>query len=120
MPTFLVDHFDGCTPLQPCNSCQAANFLRSRLKPEDFNHLIEIAGGKSVLKQAPLDTLIKTLPGLSARSYNGLRNDNIQTIGELIVKTGMELLRIPNFGRRSLAEVESALMSVGHALKKKD
>ncbi len=42
---------------------------------------------------------------LSVRSYNCLKNANIQTIGELIQKTEAEMLKTKNFGRKSLNEI---------------
>jgi DNA-directed RNA polymerase subunit alpha len=39
---------------------------------------------------------------LSVRSYNCLKNANIQTIGELVQKTEPEMLKTKNFGRKSL------------------
>jgi len=39
---------------------------------------------------------------LSVRSYNCLKNANIQTIGELVQKTESEMLKTKNFGRKSL------------------
>ena len=53
---------------------------------------------------------------LSVRSWNALLNDNILTIGELAKKTVSELLRIPNFGRKSLNEVEEFLARHGRKL----
>ena len=42
---------------------------------------------------------------LSVRSANCLKNDNIVYIGDLIQKTEPEMLRTPNFGRKSLNEI---------------
>jgi DNA-directed RNA polymerase subunit alpha len=50
---------------------------------------------------------------LSVRSYNCLKNANIQTIGELITKTESEMLRTKNFGRKSLNEVKEILADMG-------
>jgi DNA-directed RNA polymerase subunit alpha len=46
---------------------------------------------------------------LSVRSYNCLKNANIQTIGDLIQKTEAEMLRTKNFGRKSLNEIKEIL-----------
>ena len=43
---------------------------------------------------------------LSVRSYNCLKNANIQTIGDLVQKTEAEMLRTKNFGRKSLNEIK--------------
>ena len=56
---------------------------------------------------------------LSVRSYNCLKNANIQTIGELVQKTEAEMLRTKNFGRKSLNEIKEILgehgACAGHA-----
>ncbi len=46
---------------------------------------------------------------LSVRSYNCLKNANIQTIGDLVQKTEGEMLRTKNFGRKSLNEIKEIL-----------
>jgi DNA-directed RNA polymerase subunit alpha len=46
---------------------------------------------------------------LSVRSYNCLKNANIQTISELVQKTDGEMLRTRNFGRKSLNEIKEIL-----------
>ena len=50
---------------------------------------------------------------LSVRSANCLRNDNIVYIGDLIQKSEAEMLRTPNFGRKSLNEIKEVLASMG-------
>jgi DNA-directed RNA polymerase subunit alpha len=46
---------------------------------------------------------------LSVRSANCLKNDNIIYIGDLVQKTEAEMLRTPNFGRKSLNEIKEVL-----------
>jgi len=53
---------------------------------------------------------------LSVRSYNCLKNANIQTIGELVQKTEAEMLRTKNFGRKSLNEIKEILANMGLSL----
>src|SRR5512133_102263 len=53
---------------------------------------------------------------LSVRSYNCLKNANIQTIGELVQKTEAEMLKTKNFGRKSLNEIKEILTSMGLSL----
>jgi DNA-directed RNA polymerase subunit alpha len=53
---------------------------------------------------------------LSVRSYNCLKNANIQTIGELVQKTEAEMLRTKNFGRKSLNEIKEILTTMGLSL----
>lgn len=50
---------------------------------------------------------------LSVRSANCLKNDNIVYIGDLIQKTEAEMLRTPNFGRKSLNEIKEILAQKG-------
>ena len=50
---------------------------------------------------------------LSVRSANCLKNDNIVYIGDLVQKTEAEMLRTPNFGRKSLNEIKEVLSIMG-------
>jgi DNA-directed RNA polymerase subunit alpha len=49
---------------------------------------------------------------LSVRSYNCLKNANIQTIGDLVVRTEADMLKTKNFGRKSLNEIREILSSM--------
>jgi DNA-directed RNA polymerase subunit alpha len=53
---------------------------------------------------------------LSVRSYNCLKNANIQTIGELVQKSESEMLKTKNFGRKSLNEIKEILATMGLSL----
>ncbi len=53
---------------------------------------------------------------LSVRSANCLKNDNIVYIGDLVQKTEQEMLRTPNFGRKSLNEIREVLSQMGLTL----
>jgi DNA-directed RNA polymerase subunit alpha len=50
---------------------------------------------------------------LSVRSANCLKNDNIVYIGDLIQRSEAEMLRTPNFGRKSLNEIKEVLSEIG-------
>ncbi len=50
---------------------------------------------------------------LSVRSYNCLKNANIETIAELVQKTDGEMLKTRNFGRKSLNEIKEILEDMG-------
>jgi len=50
---------------------------------------------------------------LSVRSANCLKNDNIIYIGDLVQKSEGEMLRTPNFGRKSLNEIKEVLATMG-------
>lgn len=59
--------------------------------------------------------LLKTIEELelSVRSYNCLKNENITYVGDLVVKTEVEMLKTANFGRKSLNELKDNLKSMG-------
>jgi DNA-directed RNA polymerase alpha subunit len=50
---------------------------------------------------------------LSVRTANCLKNDNIVFIGDLVQKSEAEMLRTPNFGRKSLNEIKEVLAKMG-------
>ena len=50
---------------------------------------------------------------LSVRSANCLKNDNIVYIGDLVQKSESDMLRTPNFGRKSLTEIKEVLATMG-------
>ena len=50
---------------------------------------------------------------LSVRSANCLKNDNIVYIGDLVQKSEGDMLRTPNFGRKSLNEIKEVLGTMG-------
>jgi DNA-directed RNA polymerase subunit alpha len=50
---------------------------------------------------------------LSVRSANCLKNDNIVYIGDLVQKSEADMLRTPNFGRKSLNEIKEVLSQMG-------
>lgn len=53
---------------------------------------------------------------LSVRSANCLKNDNIVYIGDLVQKSESDMLRTPNFGRKSLNEIKEVLTNMGLGL----
>ena len=65
------------------------------------------------------DVLIEELE-LGVRSYNCLKREGIQTVGDLVTKTEAELLNIPNFGKKSIDEVKEKLAERGLALRGED
>ena len=81
------------------------NFEEPKKAVEEKSHP-ELAFNAALLKK--VDEL-----ELSVRSANCLKNDNIVYIGDLIQKTEAEMLRTPNFGRKSLNEIKEVLSSMG-------
>jgi len=62
-----------------------------------------------------LDRSVEELE-LSVRSYNCLKNANITTIRELVLKSEQEMLKTKNFGRKSLNEIKEILSAMGLGL----
>jgi len=62
------------------------------------------------------EVLIEDLE-LGVRSYNCLKREGIQTVGDLVSKTEAELLNIPNFGKKSIDEVNDKLAARGLSLR---
>jgi DNA-directed RNA polymerase subunit alpha len=75
-------------------------------KEESEPSIPELAFNPALLKK--VDEL-----ELSVRSANCLKNDNIVYIGDLIQKSEGEMLRTPNFGRKSLNEIKEVLAQMG-------
>jgi DNA-directed RNA polymerase subunit alpha len=95
----LFVHFDDSQVRQPVPTM--AGVAAPAETPTDTNQL-----NRYLLKK--VDEL-----ELSVRSANCLKNDNIIYIGDLVQKTEAEMLRTPNFGRKSLNEIKEVLASMG-------
>ncbi len=80
-------------------------FVNFEETPETIEEPIERAVGTM---NEVLNRSVEELE-LSVRSYNCLKNANIQTIGDLVQKTEAEMLRTKNFGRKSLNEIKEIL-----------
>ena len=65
---------------------------------------VEVARQEEEVHSKVLDTAIEDVE-FSVRTFNCLKKENINTLGELVVRTESELLNIRNFGKRSLEEV---------------
>lgn len=81
------------------------NFDEPEVKPEAAEEE-ELPFNKNLLRK--VDEL-----ELSVRSANCLKNDNIVYIGDLVQKTEGDMLRTPNFGRKSLNEIKEVLTTLG-------
>ena len=93
----------------------SARILQDQLKP--FINFDEPESEVEVEKEElPFNrNLLKKVEELelSVRSANCLKNDNIIYIGDLVQKTEAEMLRTPNFGRKSLNEIKEVLAKMG-------
>ena len=91
----------SCRTSSTCSSISRSPSARPRRRA-----IPELAFNPAFLKK--VDEL-----ELSVRSANCLKNDNIVYIGDLIQKTEAEMLRTPNFGRKSLNEIKEVLVQMG-------
>ena len=79
---------------------------RLRIMPDRVGHGYTLEFNRNLLRK--VDEL-----ELSVRLANCLKNDNIIYIGDLVQKTEAEMLRTPNFGRKSLNEIKEVLAQMG-------
>jgi DNA-directed RNA polymerase subunit alpha len=82
---------------------------------EEMEPEAQMEEGRVQLKNENLNRSVEELE-LSVRSYNCLKNANIQSIGELVQKTEAEMLKTKNFGRKSLNEIKEILAQMGLSL----
>lgn len=94
----------------------------ARILQEQFQQFINFAEPKAASNK---DSKVGNLPfnknmlrkvdelELSVRSANCLKNENIFYIGDLVQKSESEMLKTPNFGRKSLNEIKDVLVQMG-------
>lgn len=99
---------------------ETAIALASRIMQDQLQVFINFEEEKVVEEKAaeelPFDAnLLRRVDELelSVRSQNCLKNDNIVYIGDLVCKTEAEMLKTPNFGRKSLNEIKEVLAMMG-------
>ena len=111
---FLLDCFPTCIPDDPCPSCRARTLLRKHGILEEIYELANewVSGPSDDWRSISTRSL-----ELSVRTVNCLLNNNIQTLGQLCTYSARELLRTPNFGEKSLKELEDHLASIGKSLQ---
>src|SRR6202000_3363070 len=100
--------------------CLAAKLLQEHMSifinfEEEIETEAQAEEGRTLLRNDNLNRSVEELE-LSVRSYNCLKNANIQTIGELVQKTEAEMLKTKNFGRKSLNEIKEILAQMGLSL----
>jgi DNA-directed RNA polymerase alpha subunit len=81
------------------------DILRDRADPHP-------AVASATLRKASLAARVDEL-SISVRAANCFRDQNIVHVGDLVKKSAKELLLYPNFGRKSLKEIEELLSSMG-------
>ena len=94
--------------------------LAARVIQDQFQPFINFDEPEEIKESSNEDTLsfnkslLKKVEELelSVRSANCLKNDNIIYIGDLVQKTESEMLRTPNFGRKSLNEIKEVLVQM--------
>src|SRR3954453_14007417 len=89
--------------------------FEEEIEPSMIGSSSEDRSGKPQIRNENLNRSVEELE-LSVRSYNCLKNANIQSIGELVQKTEAEMLKTKNFGRKSLNEIKEILATMGLSL----
>lgn len=92
------------------------HFLVFARQDEDFT---DIEVGTPVMSSETVNNMLgKSVEELelSVRANNCLRNANITTIGELVLRTEAELMKTKNFGKKSLQEIKDELSRIGLSL----
>ncbi|MDQ6983754.1 MAG: DNA-directed RNA polymerase subunit alpha C-terminal domain-containing protein, partial [Ghiorsea sp.] len=108
---------DGSVTPQDAISAAAAMFQAQLNVFVDFD-VVEIAEDEESSSDNVVDLLNQPIDhlDLSVRSMNCLKSDNVFYVGDLVQRTEQEMLRTPNFGRKSLTEIKVVLESMGLAL----
>lgn len=113
MPQLIIDHLDGCTPTNPCGSCKVNEFLRKRLKPQDYSEFILLIAS---LSGADMDKAVDEVFDFTPRICNILKNNTIVRVRDLVSKQEIELLRLPSLGQKQLNEIKEELARKGYSL----
>lgn len=106
----------------------SADFLQASigddLKTEGFTNKSDVVMGSVVEKggisrNSVLNMTIEELD-LSVRSYNCLKRANILTVGDLVKKTGEDMMKVRNMGKKSLDEITKKLAMMGLSLESEE
>ena len=91
-----------------------------------FTNLSDTVGISTTVVEKNVDTpnakLAMTIDelDLSVRSFNCLKRANINTVADLIAKTGEDMMKVRNMGKKSLDEVQKKLEMMGLSLASED
>lgn len=97
----------------------AARILKDQLNPFiNFDDPVEVEAVAEEDELSIPKNLLRKVSDLelSVRAANCLKNDNIVYIGDLVQRSENEMLRTPNFGRKSLNEIKQVLTEMGLGL----
>lgn len=105
---------DGSITPQDAISAAAAMFQAQLNVFVDFD-VVESAEAEDDESDNIADLLSQPIDhlDLSVRSMNCLKSDNVFYVGDLVQRTEQEMLRTPNFGRKSLTEIKVVLEGMG-------
>jgi hypothetical protein len=110
---FLIDCAIGSTTADPCPTRRALVILEEHgIKEEILSLAREWIIGEAT-KSEWVFIPVSDLGRIPIRTANCLANEKIEYVRQLIAKTESELLRIPNFGRKSVNEIKELLAAHG-------
>jgi uncharacterized protein len=105
----LIETFSANLAAQLAGGAAGAASAASAAGEAQDGHPAAAAGGAPDARLAiPIQEL-----NLPVRSYNALKIEGIDTVGELVAHTESELLAIKNIGERSVREIEEKLHDLG-------
>jgi hypothetical protein len=104
-----------CHVFPPCRMCLLVEQLARRAKVHPPRRTAPLTGGIADSAQRELLTLSVAVLGLPLRTVNTLQGRGIFTLNDLLHRTADDLLRIPNFGRKTLDQVLRGLKRLGFA-----
>ncbi len=108
----MIDMFKKISKIEKVIDTSETNFLKvSNTENFDIDKKVKKVNKLSI----PIDEL-----ELSVRSEGCLKNENIKTVGDLILKSELDLYKTPNLGRKSIQEIKEALQILGLSLKDSD
>ena len=98
-------------------SMPSASVFSSRASPNSSTSVLPAEATASRGAIASLVSTSSTRLSKSVRSYNCLKREGINTVGELVSRSEADLMDIRNFGQKSIDEVKEKLQELGMSLK---
>ncbi|OAI56872.1 hypothetical protein AYO50_02305 [Acidobacteria bacterium SCGC AG-212-P17] len=110
--TLRIDALELLGELTEAMKSRVASMIASIQKGTEASSQLVI---EDLVEKRSLDSSVEDL-ALYVRTYNCLKNANIQTVRDLVQKTEAQLLKTKNFGRWSLNEIRELLASMDFSL----
>ena len=118
----LEEHAEGCKPHSPCANCMLARKIQDFMPSGSFKAFVELYSDQNAHIELSSEERLLNLPvselgELSVRTLNVLKNEEVNTIRELVELTEAAFLRLHGIGRKSLNELKYLLAERGLAFR---